>query len=114
MALSKSFPTPKTHELFRVVTRVAVGAPDEAFALRIAPIAPEPLAPEVSTPLKLITVSEEATLLDRVAVTVTLLKGEGANARQISDVPRCTFVLTTRAHVSPAPITWVTVVFAPD
>ena len=33
IALSQSFPTPNTQELFCVVTRVAVGAPFEAFAL---------------------------------------------------------------------------------
>ena len=42
VALSQSVPTPSTRELFRVVTSVAVGAPGFAFALCVAPIAPEP------------------------------------------------------------------------
>jgi hypothetical protein len=99
--------------LFRVVTSVAAGAPDRAFALFVAPIAPDPFVPEVSTPVKLITVIDETTLCDSVAVTVTLLKGDGANARQISDVPLCAFVLTASAQLSPPPLTLATVVFAP-
>lgn len=114
MALSKSFPTPNIHELFRVVIRVAEGAPDVALALPTAPIAPEPLIPDVSTPLKLMTVIEDDTLCDSVAVTVAPLNGAGAKARQISDPPLCTFVLTTRTQVKPAPETFVTVVLAPD
>jgi hypothetical protein len=39
------------------------------------------------TPLKLITVIEETTLCDRVAVTVALLSAVVERARQISDVP---------------------------
>jgi hypothetical protein len=100
--------------LFRVVTSVAVGAPEPALALLIAPIAPEPFVPEVSAPVKLITTIEEITLCDSVAVTVTLLRVEEAKARQISDVPLCTFVLTTGTQVKPAPVTLVTVTFAPD
>jgi hypothetical protein len=59
-------------------------------------------------------VREELTLLDNVAVTVTLVKRAAAKARQISEVPLCTLVLLTRTHVKPAPATPVTVVFAPD
>ena len=40
----------------------------------VAPIASDPFVPVVSTPLKM-TVSDAATLLERVAVTVTLLSG---------------------------------------
>jgi hypothetical protein len=87
MALSKSFPTPTTKEEARVVTKVAAGAPEPAFPLPVAPIAPEPFVPEVSTPLKLISVMEETILCDRFAVTLTALSGEVENARQISAVP---------------------------
>ena len=107
-------PTPNTHELFRVVTSVAVGAPLAALALLVAPIAPDPFVPEVDTPVKLITVIEEITLWDSVAVTVTPLKGAVANALQISDVPLRVLVLTTSAQVSPAPETPVTVVLVPE
>ncbi len=61
MALSKSFPTPKTQELFRVVISVAVGAPEAALPAPVAPIAPEPLVPDTSTFLKLIKVIDETT-----------------------------------------------------
>src|SRR4029077_9975888 len=84
VGLSQSLPTPTTNELFRVVTSVAVGAPDAALALWIAPMAPEPFVPEVSTPAKLITVSMDETPGDSVAVTVALVNAEDANARQIS------------------------------
>ena len=114
MALSKSLPTPNTHELFRVVIRLAVGAPLRALPVPFAPIAPEPFVPEGFTPVKLITVIDETTCLDIVAVTVTLLSGAAAKARQISEVPLCTFVLCTRAQVSPAPVTLETVVLAPE
>jgi hypothetical protein len=96
-----------------VVTRLAVGAPVAALALAVAPIAPEPLVPVVSTPLKLRTEIEETMLFDRVAVTVTLLNFEGAKARQISEVPFCTLVLTTSTQVRPPPETPVTVVVDP-
>jgi hypothetical protein len=110
MALSQSLPTPKTKEPPRVVTSLAVGAPGLAFPEAIAPMAPEPFVPEVSTPVKLITVIEETTFCDSVAVTVTALNGEAERARQISAVPDWTFVLSTRTQVSPAPVTLVTVV----
>jgi hypothetical protein len=114
MALSKSLPTPNTHELLCVVASVAVGAPDVLLALRVAPIAPDPLVPDVSTPVKLTTVSEDATGCDNVAVTETALNGAGANVLQISDVPLCALVRTTSTHVNPAPATLVTVVLVPD
>ena len=113
IALSWSLPTPNTHEPLRVVTSVAVGAPDAAFALATAPIAPEPLVPLGSTPVKLMTVIDETTLWEVVAVTVTLASAAGANARQISDAPRCTLLLFTSVHVRPPPVTVCTVVFVP-
>ncbi len=53
----------------------------------MAPMAPEPLVPVRSTPLKLVTVIEEATLWERVAEKVTLLRAEVAKALQISELP---------------------------
>src|SRR5262245_48132751 len=102
-----------TQELFRAVTRLAAGAPEDALPLAVAPIAPEPFVPEGSTPAKLMTVMGEAALCARVAMTVTALNGEAANARQISDVPFCVFVRLTSTQVRPAPLTPVTVVFGP-
>jgi len=87
MALLKSLPTPKTQELLRVVTMVAVGGPLAALLLAVAPIAPDPPVPVRSTPVKLNTVIDETTLWDRVAVTVTLLSGLDAKAFQISASP---------------------------
>jgi hypothetical protein len=77
-------------------------------------MAPDPFAPEESTPAKVMTVIEEATACDRVAVTVILLRAPGANARQISDVPLCPLALVTRVQVIPPPVMPVTVVFGPD
>ncbi len=74
IGLSKSFPTPSTHELFRVVTRVAVGAPELPLPEPVAPIAPEPFVPDVSTPVKLTIVTEDATLCERVARTVAFVR----------------------------------------
>jgi hypothetical protein len=45
-------------------------------------MAPDPFVPEVFTPVKLITVIDEAALWDSVAVTVMLLTAEAAKARQ--------------------------------
>ena len=45
-----------------------------------------------------------------MAVTVTALSGDAANARHISAVPFCTLVLCTNTQVRPAPATCVTVV----
>ena len=114
MALSQSAPTPNTQELFLVVTRLAVGAADSAFPLAVLPIAPEPFVPDGSTPAKLITVIDEATFWEIVAVTVTLVRGDVANARQISAVPFCTFVRLTNTQVNPAPVTPDTVAFVFD
>ena len=96
------------------MTRLAFGAPDDAFVPAVAPIAPDPLLPEVSTPVKVTTVMELTTLSDNVAVTVGLLNREEENARQISEVPLCLFSRKTNAQVSPPPLTPVTVVFEPE
>ena len=112
MALSQSLPTPSTMELLRVVVSEAVGAPEAALALAVAPIAPDPFVPEVSTPAKLMTSIDETTFCERVAVTKTLLSGFGANARQISAVPSCVFVRSTKFQVNPAVVILVTVALA--
>ena len=93
---------------------VAAGAPGIALALPVAPIAPEPDVPEVLTPVKLITVMEAATDWERVAVTVTVLKAVGEKARQISEVPLCVFVRTTRTQVRLPLVILVTVVLVPE
>src|SRR5450631_772696 len=112
-ALSKSFPTPTTQELLAVVTSDAVGAPEAALLLPVAPIAPDPFVPEVFTPAKLITLIDATTLWLSVAVTVALLTGVAAKARQISEDPLCPFVRTTSVQVKPAAATLLTVVFVP-
>ena len=91
-----------------------MGAPDGASALPVAPIAPEPFEPEVLTPVKLMIVMEAATDWDKVAVTVTLLRGLDANARQISASPLCPFVPTTWTQVRLPPDMFITFVFAPE
>src|SRR5205085_440231 len=93
MALSQSLPTPIINEPARVLVSVAAGTPGFAFPVPVAPIAPEPFEPEISTPEKVTTVTEATTLWERVAVTVIFVRGEGAKARQISEVPFCPFVL---------------------
>jgi len=90
--LSQSLPTPKTQEPFRVVTRVALGAPALLLVAALAPIAPDPLVPDVSAPVKLTTVIEDATPCESLAVTLMPVKGDGAKARQISAVPSCTLL----------------------
>ena len=95
------------------MTSVALGAPPSELALLVAPIAPDPFVPDMSTFEKLTTVSSESTACDIVAVTVTLVSADGANARQISLEPACTFVRPTSAHVRPPPATPMTVVFVP-
>jgi hypothetical protein len=106
-------PTPITREFFLVVSKFAVGAPRFELPVPVAPIAPEPFVPDTSTPIKLMTVIDETTLCERVAVTVAAVRGVGANARHISEVPLCVFVLTTRAQFSAAPATPDTIVFVP-
>ena len=77
-------------------------------------MAPDPFVPDVSTPVKLITVIDDCTVCDSVAVTVTLLSAVGANARQISAIPDCAFALFTNTQVNPPPVTPVTVTFVDD
>ena len=97
-----------------MVINVAEGAPDAALADAVAPIAPDPFVPVVSTFEKLATVIIDTVGCESDAVTVTLVSFAAAKARQISLVPDRTFVRPTNAHVTPAPVTPVTVVFAPD
>jgi hypothetical protein len=59
MALSKSFPTPKIQDPLRVLVSVTFGAPELAFDAAVAPIAPDPLDPDTSTPEKLTIVIDE-------------------------------------------------------
>src|ERR1017187_8177116 len=87
IALSKSFPTPTVSELFWVVIRLAEGPPLEAWPEPTAPMAPEPLGPEMFTPVKLMTVIDDATDWERFAETCTLVMALDAKARQISEVP---------------------------
>ena len=88
-----------TQELFRVVTRLAVGAPVAAFPVPVAPTAPEPFVPDGSTPANVSTVLKPSLVV---------------NARQTSAVPNCTFVRFTSVQVKLAPVTPVTVVFVPE
>lgn len=106
-------PTPDTQEFARVVTSDAEGANVDPLLPPIAPIAPEPFVPDVSTPVKLITVMEAATDCDNVAVTITALNGFAVNARQISAVPFCVFVRLTRAQVRVPAEILVTVMLCP-
>ena len=62
------------------------------------------------TPLNVITSIVETALCDNVAETEAPFNTFGANARQISDVPICAFVLATSVHVKPPPETLCTVV----
>jgi len=95
-------------EFGRVETRLAEGAPLDLLPDATAPIAPEPLVPEESTPAKAITVSEEETIYERLALTEMLLRAVGKKARQISAVPFCAWVLCTRAQVKSPPETLTT------
>ena len=96
-----------------MVTNDADGAPEAALRPPVAPMVPEPFAPDELTPLKLMTVIEELTLCESVAVAVTLLRGVAAKVRQISEVPLWPLVRTTSDHVRPPPEMPVTVVFVP-
>lgn len=86
-----------------------VGAPEAALKVAVAPMAPEPLLPLLSAPLNATTVIEAAALCAIFAVTLTLLKAAGANARQISASPGTLFARATNCHVNPAPLTDFTV-----
>jgi len=96
-----------------VVVNDAVGAPVSAVPEPVAPIAPDPFVPDVSTPLKVMTVIDAALLCDSVAVAVTLVSAAAANARQISAVPIWVLVRFTSCQVRPAPVIPVTVVLVP-
>lgn len=74
------------------MTRLALGAPALLLAAALAPIAPDPLMPDMSTPAKLTTVIDDVTLCERWAVTLIPVNGDGAKARQISAVPICTLL----------------------
>ena len=63
--------------------------------------------------MKLMTTIEATTLCATLAVTDTFVKADGANARQISDVPFCVFARTTSAQLSTPPRHTVTMVFDP-
>ena len=106
--LSQSVPTPTTQELALVVVREALCAP-------LAPL-PVPVAPTGAAawvPVKAMTVMEDCTLCERVAVTETPLSFAVANAFQISAVPFCALVRCTNVQVRPPPETLLTVV-VPD
>jgi hypothetical protein len=92
----------------RVVTKLADGAPLAALFVAVAPI-----GPDISAPVKLISVRDEETLCESVAVTVTFVNGFGASALQISEVPLCPFALATNVQANPPPEIPVTVVLAP-
>jgi hypothetical protein len=109
VALSQSLPTPNTNDAARVVVNVPEGAPDAELLDCVAPIAPAPFVPLVSAPLKETTVIDAAADCTSVAVTVTFDRMPEANARQISESPRRTFVRLTSDHVTPPPLTPLTV-----
>ena len=90
-----------------------MGAPLAPLPVPVAPTAPAPFTPDVSTPVKVTTVIDAVWLLDKVAVTATLDSAVDAKARQISAVPLCTLVRPTSVQVKPAPVTLFTTVFVP-
>lgn len=92
-------PTPQSQEPALVVVRVAVGAPEEAFAPSVAPVV-------MSAPRKATTVMAACQLPEAcVAVMVAFESGPGATACQISAVPGCVLVLCRSVQLSPAPET---------
>ncbi len=97
-----------------MVVRLAVGAPETALALAVAPIAPEPFVPVVSTPVRVTTVMEADVLLESVAVTIALISGPGVNARHISAVPRWVLVRRANTQVKLPPAILETVVLVPE
>jgi hypothetical protein len=102
-----------TQEFLPVAINDAAGAPRPA-PLPVAPIAPDPFVPELLTPVKVTTVIDEAAEMAKLAETETFESADGANARQISLVPRSVLILTTKTQVNPAPVTPVTVLLAPE
>jgi hypothetical protein len=103
-------PTANINDPLRVVVNEAAGAPDEALAPFLPPIAPEPLTPEVSVPVNVMIVIEAATLCDSVAWTVAFTSAAPAKALQTSAVPNCPLVRRTKAHVNPPPETPLTMI----
>jgi hypothetical protein len=93
-----------------VVVNEAAGAPEGALAPFLPPIAPEPLTPVVSVPVKVMMVIEAATLCDSVAFTLAFTSATPAKALQTSAVPNCALVRRTNAHVSPPPDTPLTMI----
>lgn len=94
------------------MVREIVGPPDEALLVPVAPMAPDPFVPDVSTPIKLISVMDTSAS-GTLAVTEMLVKGELEKERQISAVPVCPLVLLTRVHVRPPPEMLLTVPLEP-
>ena len=105
---------PSTHELFRVVTTEAAGAPVVALATVVLPIAPDPFVPELSTFWKLRIVIELAAAYESVAFTLAFVNPEAEKALQISAVPGWEFDLLTSVQLSPAPETAVIWLPEPD
>ena len=98
-ALSQSTPTPHTHEFALVVVTMPVCGPLAPLADSVAPMPLDPFVPVVSAPVKLTTLMDEADDCANVAVTLTFVNAVAATARQISAVPRRTFVRTTNVQV---------------
>jgi hypothetical protein len=72
------------------------------------------IAAGLTTPEEVANKKSNRCFYDDAGVTVTLLSGAGAKARQISAVPLWTLLRRTSAQVSPPPDTPVTVVLAPE
>ena len=88
-----------------------MGAPLAELVLAVFPIAPDPFVPEVSLPAKVIIVIAAAGEdCEKLAVTETFDRIDGAKALQISAVPPCTSVRTTGFQFKPAPVTPLTVI----
>src|SRR2546430_8451809 len=81
---SQSVPTARTIEFGRVVINEPSGAPLAALVAAVAAPTSDDAAPEIAS-----TVSDAASGLFNVAVTVMLACAAGVNAHQISAVPSC-------------------------
>jgi len=79
-----------------------------ALPLPVAPMAPDPPVPVVSTPANVTTVIEAATLCERVALTDAPLRVVVLNARQISAVPNWVLVRRTSVQVRVPPVALAT------
>ena len=80
------------------------------LAAAVAPMAPDPFVPDPFAPVRLTTVIDDATLCDKVATTLTLLKGVSANALHTSAVPSSWLLRFTKAQVRPPPRILCTIV----